>query len=111
MYYRNGRGSGFASKNYPDRVLELSDGYDGGSFDERKPFFYRLRRRFISLMLSIFKLECIKASADIAYVLGVVGEKLFPAYDSTAPPVVDVTIEERGGYSFDLIVHRIELKG
>jgi glycosyltransferase involved in cell wall biosynthesis len=110
MYYRNGRGSGCASKNYPDRVLELSDGYDGGYFDERKPFFFRMYRRFISLMLSIFKMELIKVSADIAYILGVVREKLLPAYDSIAPAVVDVTVEERSGYPFDLLVHRIELK-
>lgn len=109
MYYRNGRGSGFASKNYPDRVLELSDGYDEGSFDERKPILYRICRRFLSLTVSLCKLELIKVSADVAYILGVVREKLLPAYDSTAPPVVDVAVEKRGGYPFELIVHKIEL--
>ena len=110
MYYRNGRGSGFASKNYPDRVLELSDGYDGGSFDERKPFFFRVRRRFLSLAFSLLKLELIKMSADVAYIIGVLREKLFPAYDSTAPAVLDVVIEEREGYPFKLSVHRIQLE-
>ena len=110
MYYRNGRGSGFASRNYPERVLELSDGYDGGSFAERKPFIHRVFRRIGSLALSIVKFELIKLSADIAYILGVAREKILPAYESSAPSVLSVSIEERGGYPFKLLVHVVELE-
>jgi hypothetical protein len=66
MYYRNGRGSGYASKNYPERVIELTYGYDKGTFSERKPFIYRVIRRLFSLLISILTFKFIKVFTDIA---------------------------------------------
>lgn len=109
MYYRNGRGSGYASRNYPDRVLELSDGYDAGEFVERRNMFYRVSRRIWSLFLSIVTFKYIKAATDIAYAFGVLKEKFCPSY-VTIPEVKEILTEERSGYPFKLFVHRVILE-
>jgi len=109
MYYRNGRGSGYASRNYPDRVIELSDGYDAGSFVEKRPLFFRVIRRFFSLILSILKLQFIKVATDIAYMCGVIKEKIHPSY-TDIPKVREIKTENQDGYPFKLFVHRVTLE-
>jgi glycosyltransferase involved in cell wall biosynthesis len=108
MYYRNGRGSGYASRNYPGRVIELGDGYEKGEFTEKRPFIFRVFRRILSLLLSIIKMQFIKVAADSAYILGVIKEKLFPSYIKI-PEVKRIKTEERSGYPFRLFVHSVEL--
>jgi GT2 family glycosyltransferase len=110
MYYRNGRGSGFASREYPERVLELSDGYDGGTFEERKPFIHRFFRRLRSLTASIFKFELIKAATDIAYIAGVAREKLLPGDGSKAPAVRGISEKKRNGFPFELFILEVSLQ-
>ncbi|NOY74309.1 MAG: hypothetical protein GXP32_00765, partial [Kiritimatiellaeota bacterium] len=110
MYYRNGLGSGYASRMYPDRVLELGDGYDEGAFEERKPFIHRVFRRLWSLIVSLFRLEFIKIAADIAYIAGVAKERLFPSRAASPPAVLGVSEEERDGYSFKLRVCKVTLQ-
>jgi len=111
MYYRNGRGSGYASRNYPERVLELSDGFDKGEFVERRPFIFRIFRRLFSLIVSICKFEFIKIATDIAYMCGVIKEKLTPSYIAI-PKVnkIDTEIDKNSQYPFKLFLHRVELE-
>ena len=111
MYYRNGRGSGYAARNFPERVLELSDGYDAGKFIEKRPLIFRLFRRAASLLLSICTLKLIKVSTDIAYGFGVIKEKLFPSYISI-PDVKNITTEydKTNKYPFKLFIHHVELE-
>ena len=111
MYYRNGRGSGYAAKNFPERVLELSDGYDAGEFVERRSWIFRLFRRFLSLMHSICTLKVIKVTTDIAYGFGVLKENIMPSYIDI-PEVKTISTEpEKGGkYPYKLFIHRVELK-
>lgn len=109
MYYRNGRGSGYASRNYPDRIIELTDGYDGGNFTERKPLPFRIIRRLFSLIVSICKLEFIKIATDIAYICGVLKEKIFPSYIEI-PKVKKIKTEKQDGYPFEFFVHRVTLE-
>ena len=111
MYYRNGRGSGYAGRNFPERVIELSDGYDKGNFRERQPFIFRLFRRIGSLILSLCKLQFIKVATDIAYGLGVLKEKILPSYIDI-PKIKNITTEtdESGKYPFKLFMHRVELE-
>lgn len=110
MYYRNGRGSGYASKNYPDRVIELSDGYDDGEFTEKRNFLFRLTRRCYSLIKSILTLKFIKVSTDLSYIFGVIKEKLNPSY-LNIPQVENITTEEKSNYKFKLFLHKVTLKG
>ena len=111
MYYRNGRGSGYAARNFPERVLELSNGYDAGKFVEYRPWRFRLFRRFVSLLLSVCTFKFIKVATDIAYGFGVLKEKLFPSYISI-PAVKKITteIDESKKYPFKLFIHRVELE-
>ena len=110
MYYRNGRGSGYAARNFPERVLELSDGYDAGEFIEKRPLLFRLLRRAGSLFFSICTFKFIKVATDIAYGFGVIKEKLFPSYISI-PAVKNITTEcdKTKKYPFKLFIHRVEL--
>ena len=109
MYYRNGRGSGYASKNYPDRVIELSDGYDDGEFTEKRNFLFRLIRRCYSLLKSILTLKFIKVSTDLSYIFGVIKEKFNPSY-LDIPQVEKITTEEKHNYKFKLFLHKVTLK-
>jgi GT2 family glycosyltransferase len=110
MYYRNGRGSGYASRNYPERVLELSDGFDQGEFIERRSLLFRLFRRLFSLLASICKFQFIKVATDIAYAFGVIKEKLTPSYIEI-PRVKEIkTEEETEKYPFKLFIHKVTLE-
>lgn len=109
MYFRNGKGSGYAQRHYPGRVLELSDGYDQGSFTERRPFAYRACRRAFGLAGAVLSGRFIRAATDIAYSLGVAREKLFPSAASAIRTVDRVEAERRPGHPFELVVHSVTL--
>lgn len=109
MYYRNGVGSGYAQKHFPDRVLELSDGYDGGEFVERRAWVWRVSRRFAGLFSGLLGGKWIRFLTDIAYGLGVLSERLWPSPDPKVPEVKGITEENWTGFSFPVIIHRVEL--
>jgi len=110
MYYRNGRGSGYASHNYPERILELTDGYDDGVFIEKRWFIFRVFRRFFSLLYSIITLKFLKCATDIAYGLGVLREKISPSCIQI-PEINKISTEvENKKYPFKLFIHKVELE-
>ena len=85
MYYRNGRGSGYASRMYPDRVLELSDGYDAGEFVEKRNIFYRVWRRLWSLFLSVLTLKIYQSGYRYCVWLWGSKRKILPFVCSNSP--------------------------
>jgi hypothetical protein len=110
MYYRNGKGSGYAQRFFPDRVLELTDGEDGGSFVEKRSFVYRLGRRATSWLLSLVLGQWIKMATDLSYGLGVVMESLLPSSQQSAPEIEKISEEEMTDFSYPILVHRVHLK-
>ncbi len=70
MYRRNGWGSAFAARHYPERVIELTDGYDQGAFVERRPLVFRAVRRGAFLLANVVRFHWIRFATDIAYLLG-----------------------------------------
>ena len=110
MYFRNGRGSRYASKRHPERVLELGDGYEGGEFVERRPAWFRAFRRFWMLVSAFFALKWIRLATDVAYLAGIVVETFFPSADDEVPKVRSVETSERKGRPYKLFVHQVELE-
>ncbi|MCZ6602681.1 MAG: glycosyltransferase [Planctomycetota bacterium] len=82
MYFRNGRGSAFAARHFPDRVYELGDGSEGGRFKEHRPLGYRVARRVWRTALALIKGEWVRVSVDLSYSAGFVVEFL----NREAPP-------------------------
>ena len=78
MYRRNGRGSAFAQRFFPDRVLELTDGYDRGDFARQRPLSYRCLRRFFSLLNQIIHCRWIRVATDITYSIGWIEGRFAP---------------------------------
>ncbi|MGE3165580.1 MAG: glycosyltransferase [Planctomycetota bacterium] len=70
MYYRNGRGSAFAQKHFPERIYSLSDGYCGNQFRERVPFLRRVASYPWRIARSILTLQWIRLGTELAYGTG-----------------------------------------
>ena len=109
MYYRNGRGSGYAQRHFPERVLELSTGYDGGTFVEKRGFLYRLGRRIFNVLIALLRGRWIQVSTDCAYGVGVVMERCYPSSVQEAPQVEKVDSELKTGFPFELWIHKVRL--
>lgn len=110
MYYRNGRGSGYAQKHFPEKVLELTDGKDEGAFVEKRSFGYRLFRRIIRLAHSMVTGQWIKVSTDAAYVMGVLKELTLPSYTQSAPMIDKIKSQTDNRYPYQLHYHHVTLK-
>lgn len=74
MYFRNGRGSAFAQRHYPERIYNLTDGHCENRFRERVPFFLRVARYPVRLARSLVTLRWIRLSVEVAYLLGYLRE-------------------------------------
>lgn len=83
MYCRNGRGSGLATRHFPDRVLELGEGMEKGPFPVKRPLPYRVARRFWRSLRALARGEWVRLSADVAYSVGFLSEYL----NSGGPPL------------------------
>ncbi|HBC86813.1 MAG TPA: hypothetical protein DCZ94_07660 [Lentisphaeria bacterium] len=110
MYYRNGRGSGFALKYYPEKILELTDGYDKGSFVEKRPVSYRFIRRVIYVLTSLMNFKFIRFLMEISYTAGVIKEYLYPGYTLKKPEIDGISTSEKAGYPFKCILHEVKLR-
>jgi GT2 family glycosyltransferase len=109
-FFRNGRGSRYASKRHPERVFELGDGYEGGEFVERRSALFRAFRRFWMLVSAFFAFKWIRLAADAAYLAGIAVETFFPSADDEVPKVRSVGTSELKGRPFKLFVHQVELE-
>lgn len=110
MYFRNGRGSGYATRHYPERVLELSDGFDEGEFVEKRPFYFRVSRRLAGMCSYLIKGKWIALSTDLAYSFGVIWERFVPTPVNHIPKILNI---ESSVWSDELNwvkLHKIELE-
>ena len=109
MYYRNGKGSAYAQKHFPHKVLELTDGYDDGQFEEKKTFIFRVFRRLSKLFTATIQFKYIKVFTDFAYIAGVISERI-NAEKHVIPMVekIDTHIEENP--EFKIYYHKVLLK-
>ncbi len=70
MYYRNGRGSAFAQRHYPDRVYQLDGGDRGDRFAAKCPLWIRAIRHPGRLVSQTIRGHFIGAAAQLAYLAG-----------------------------------------
>lgn len=106
MYFRNGRGSAFARRHHPERILELTDGHDRGTFVERRSLGYRAFRRMYYFLCAMATLQFIRVVVDAAYILGFSYESLFRSYKAQAKAVVRIDTERRSDGGIDTYWHR-----
>jgi len=109
MYYRNGIGSAYAQKHFPHKVLELTDGFDEGQFEEKKSFFYRVLRRFSKLFGALVKMKYIKVCTDLAYIAGVISERI-SKQELVIPCVEKIETEIEENPEFKIYYHKVLLK-
>ncbi len=112
MYWRNGKGSAFASKFYKDRVLELSDGYDKGNFVLKRPVYYRIVRRFFLLIITITNLHWIRLASDAGYVMGWIEGFLFSKKPEREIKIIytESPAENRGNFILRKIHCHLDLR-
>ncbi len=77
QYARNGRGSAFARKYFPDRIYESAPGFEGDDFKSVRPFAYRVARKVTGVLAAVLRGEYIRVGADLAYTWGFLHETLF----------------------------------
>lgn len=70
MYFRNGRGSAFAQRNHPDRIVQLDAGFRGDRFEAERSFPRRALRHPLRLAGALARGHWIGAAAQLAYVAG-----------------------------------------
>lgn len=109
MYQRNGRGSGYAQRHFPERVLELTDGRDRGSFVEKRPLWWRAARRCRQIFQDIFQGRWVALWVNLAYTLGVIQERCYPSSLAQAPSFLDVNSTIRAEEPFFIEVHHVKL--
>ncbi len=78
MYFRNGRGSAFAQRNYPDRVYNLSDGHRKNQFPSRVPVMKRALAYPGRLLRSFLTGRWIRLGVEQAYLMGYAVEYFKP---------------------------------
>jgi GT2 family glycosyltransferase len=74
MYFRNGRGSAFAQARHPERIYELTDGFERGRFAPQRPILYRAARYLWRLYRSCIELKVVRLSSELSYAAGYVYE-------------------------------------
>lgn len=107
MYFRNGRGSAFARRHHPEKVLELTDGHDRGKFVERRSLGYRALRRMANFLRAMIMLQFIRVTVDAAYTLGYVAESLFKTYDAQTGTIARIDTEVLHDGGIDTYWHRV----
>ncbi len=70
MYFRNGRGSAFAQRHYPERIYQLDAGYRGDEFAPHRSLLRRALGHPARLFRELCTARWIAASAQLAYLLG-----------------------------------------
>lgn len=78
MYYRNGRGSAFAQRHYPERIYNLSDGFQNNQFPEKVAFPVRVASYPRRMLGSLLRLRWIKFAVEVAYTVGFMREYVRP---------------------------------
>jgi glycosyltransferase involved in cell wall biosynthesis len=74
MYFRNGRGSAFAVRHFPERVLELDAGHRGDRFRAKRSLLARSLRHPLRWLGAAGRGHWIAAAAQLAYIAGYLRE-------------------------------------
>ncbi|MFN0057060.1 MAG: hypothetical protein ACKVX7_01260 [Planctomycetota bacterium] len=86
MYFRNGRGSAFAQRRYPERIFNLTDGFGGNDFPARVSFTTRVLRFPLRLARAFVRGQWIRLATDLAYAAGHFVEWTSRRRESSAQP-------------------------
>jgi len=85
MYFRNGRGSAFGHRHFPERIYELSHG-GPEKFAPRRSFFYRSCRYPLRMLSSIFTFQWFKLVSEVSHLAGYLWEFLLGSRKLPDPP-------------------------
>ena len=77
MYYRNGQGSAFGQRHFPDRIYNLTDGFRHNRFPARIPWAVRVVRYPGRMLHSLVTGRWVRLSVQAAYFCGYLQEYLF----------------------------------
>ena len=70
MYFRNGRGSAFAQRHYPERIYQLDAGHRGDQFASRRSLLRRALSHPLRLLGEFARGRWIAGSVQVAYLAG-----------------------------------------
>ena len=70
MYFRNGRGSAFAQRHYPERIYQLDAGSAGDDFAPRRGLARRILAHPGRLLATLARGHWIAVGTQVAYLLG-----------------------------------------
>ena len=85
LYMRNGRGSAFVQRRYPERVYEQTDGFKENRFRARTPFIVRALRYPCRALGSLVTGNWIWLAAQLAYAIGYFREYFSGATERNRP--------------------------
>ena len=74
MYFRNGRGSAFAQRHYPERIYQLDAGHRGDEFAPRRSLIRRALSHPLRLVGEFLRGRWIAGSVQVAYLAGYLRE-------------------------------------
>jgi cellulose synthase/poly-beta-1,6-N-acetylglucosamine synthase-like glycosyltransferase len=77
MYYRNGRGSAFAKKFFPDKIYDVDSGYEENYIPKKSPFTFRIIRALLNLMQTSMEGKLLNLSVMVSYYTGYLVEYLW----------------------------------
>ena len=70
MYFRNGRGSAFAQRHYPERIYQLDAGHKGDDFAPHRSLISRALRAPLRLLGGLLRGRWIAVGSQVAYLAG-----------------------------------------
>ncbi len=80
MYFRNGKGSAFAKKFFPDRIYDVDTGYNEGYIPKHTIFILRIFRSIINVITNCIEFKCINLGILLSYYIGFAIEYLLGTY-------------------------------
>lgn len=80
MYYRNGKGSAFAKKFFPDRIYDVDTGYNEGYIPIHTIFPIRIFRGITNIITNCMEFKCINLGVLLSYYIGYIVEYFVGSY-------------------------------
>lgn len=80
MYFRNGMGSAFAKKFFPDRIYDVDRGYNEGYIPKRTIFAIRIFRGITNIIINCMEFKWINVFVLLSYYMGFLVEYLLGIY-------------------------------
>jgi cellulose synthase/poly-beta-1,6-N-acetylglucosamine synthase-like glycosyltransferase len=80
MYYRNGKGAGFAKKYYPHKIYDVDAGFNPFYTPKKTYFSLRIIRAFTTLFIKCIEGKILNLTVLISYYIGFIVEYFFSTY-------------------------------